>query len=88
MVMALQNFTINCTVEWKQLNCTVDDGYAPALDQGTFCTVNDQPLIECKVVAICVGSLQMLFYEHHIDSVGGINALVLSFEPSLYPPSF
>ena len=54
MVMALQNFTINCTVEWKQLNCTVDDGYAPALDQGTFYTVNDEPSIECKVVAIAI----------------------------------
>ncbi|CAI8024931.1 hypothetical protein GBAR_LOCUS14443 [Geodia barretti] len=47
MVMALQNFTINCTVEGKEVRCTVDDGYDPPLDQGTFCTVNDKPRIEC-----------------------------------------
>ena len=48
MVMELQNCTIDCTVEGKELNCTVADGYAPALDQGTFCTVNDKPCIECE----------------------------------------
>jgi hypothetical protein len=47
MVMELQNFTIDCTVEGKNLMCTVPDGSAPALDQGTFCTVNDKPRIEC-----------------------------------------
>jgi hypothetical protein len=47
MVMALQNFTMGCTVEGKELECTVDDGYAPALDQGTFCTVKGKPPIEC-----------------------------------------
>ena len=46
--MALQNFTINCTVEGKEVRCTVDDGYDPPLDQGTFCTVNDKPRIECE----------------------------------------
>jgi hypothetical protein len=47
MVMALQNFTMGCTVEGKELECTVDDGYASALDQGTFCTVNEEPPEEC-----------------------------------------
>ena len=46
--MELQNFTIDCTVEGKELECTVDYGYAPALDQGTFCTVNEKPRIECE----------------------------------------
>jgi hypothetical protein len=46
-MMALQNFTMGCTVEGNELECTVDDGYAPALDQGTFCTVNDKPPEEC-----------------------------------------
>ena len=48
MVMELQNFTIDCTVEGKNLMCTVPAGSAPALDQGTFCTVNDKPRIECE----------------------------------------
>ena len=48
MVMALQNFTMGCTVEGKELECTVDDGYASALDQGTFCTVNEEPPEECE----------------------------------------
>ena len=48
VVMELQNFTIDCTVEGEELNCTVDDGYAPALDQGTFCTVKGKPPIECE----------------------------------------
>ena len=46
--MELQNFTMGCTVKRKELKCTVDDGYASALDQGTFCTVNDKPRIECE----------------------------------------
>ena len=42
------DFTMGCTVEGKELKCTVDDGYAPALDQGIFCTVNDQPPEDCE----------------------------------------
>ena len=40
-VMELQNFTISCTVEGKMLNCTVDDDFAPALDKGNYCIVNN-----------------------------------------------
>ena len=49
-VQELQNFTINCTVVEKELQCKVDECFAPALDMGTFCTVNGKPPIECEII--------------------------------------
>ena len=49
-VKVLQNFTINCQMCKNELRYEVDDGFAPALEQGNFCLVEDNPPVECKVL--------------------------------------
>ena len=49
-VINLENFTINCGVCNNLLSCAVTDGAARQQERETFCTVNDNPPVECKVI--------------------------------------
>ena len=40
-VKVLQNFTIDCSLSGNDLNCSVAEGCAPALDKSNYCTINN-----------------------------------------------
>jgi hypothetical protein len=71
MLENLQNFSMTCSLRQRGLHCTVDKGFAPALDRATYCTINNQTATrqECKpfygqpVILLSIEEIQSVIVE-------------------------
>ena len=51
MLIRLKMFNISCILTASQLECNVDDGFAPVVPGTSYCQINNQPEpFECEKI--------------------------------------